>query len=155
MKEQRWFWSDMMATSCTKVVQPIDQLEAIWRYCIANTTTRDLNLDILKRHKFQPKEHGNFLEIPLTSEDFHALLATDNRKGLCRMLASYPAFFNYAFIHRVRVYNAKTLCFLIKHEPPPPPPPPPPPDSPYLSESCPSSPLSKKQKRKSKSLQHF
>ncbi|KAK3196893.1 hypothetical protein K4F52_000237 [Lecanicillium sp. MT-2017a] len=84
VKEQHWFWSDMMATSYTKVVQPMDRLEAIWRYFIVNPTTKDLNIDILKRHKFQSTEDGNFLEIPSTSEDFHALLATDNRKGLCQ-----------------------------------------------------------------------
>lgn len=88
-------------------------------------------------------QHEPSAEFDVDDDAFHALLATDNGKGVGRMLASYPGLFGVRLMRKVRVFTRETspmpdLCWMPELIVPPPRP------------VCPSPdrPLSKKERRR-------
>ncbi|KAK4094094.1 hypothetical protein Purlil1_1585 [Purpureocillium lilacinum] len=115
------FWSDLMAVGCSRVVTShggdLKSLEKIWRITIKNPLTRAVVNHAVVRTKFSLDGLQNSLEFAAGSDHFFALLATDNGKGVARMLAAFPEMFGRKTIDRVVIYPQKGsphICWSLK-----------------------------------------
>ncbi|KAF4966836.1 hypothetical protein FZEAL_10609 [Fusarium zealandicum] len=75
--------------------------------------TQNLIQDIAKRRRLLV---GQTTELDNRSDDFLALLATDNGKGVARMLATYPRLFGRKVIARARVFvlHAPAILWMLE-----------------------------------------
>lgn len=59
--------------------------------------------------------NASFVDISVDDDIFFALLATDNGKGVARMLASYPGCFGGKTVTRARIYKAgMDICWFLE-----------------------------------------
>lgn len=149
--QPRWiFWSDVMAACCTKAMEitggQMRSIETIWRIQIQNDTTQRLIADTANRPRYQQLDLRQYMDIDSSTDDFYALLATDNGKGPARMLAAYPGLFGGKIITRARIFphgGDPHICWFLEEI-----------ETGNLSPTTPSEPgdgpLSRKQRRKQK-----
>lgn len=121
------FWSDVMAASCEEVVPrsggSMATIETVWRLIIANDEAKTLIHEI---QTSRPQAGQNPVDLFPGDDHFFALLATNNGKGVARMLTAYPRYFGYKVISGARVFQGNHIYWMLKAseripEPPPPP----------------------------------
>ncbi|GAB1316350.1 hypothetical protein MFIFM68171_06560 [Madurella fahalii] len=148
-RQERIFWSDLMALCCAKVMAThggnMRGLQSIWRLTIANEFTQRV-IKTICGDRMIP------IEFDTGNTQFLALLTTIHGKGPGRMLSTYPDIFGRRLMSRVRVLppdkemSLPDLCWILEEVPelerlvaqPPPP------DL--------DSPMSRKERRKHKRL---
>ncbi|KAK7413271.1 hypothetical protein QQX98_007859 [Neonectria punicea] len=107
----------LMAASFSRAVKlhggSTESLARVWRLTIENRDTRGLINDIMTRRKLKM---GQITELDSHADDFFALLATDNGKGVARMLTAYPKMFGCKVIARARVYTmaVPAICWILE-----------------------------------------
>lgn len=93
-------------------------LERIWRVMIDNKDTTNLIRDIATRNNLRT---ADTLELDSSSDDFAALLATDNGRGVARLLADYPTLFGRKMIRSAKILYVETgmpaICFKLQAVP--------------------------------------
>lgn len=87
-------------------------LETIWRVSISNEDTKRL----IARIMGTSQKSSRCVELTVDDDLFFALLATDNGRGLARMLGDYPEMFGRKALISAKVWQLTSMpdiCWLL------------------------------------------
>ncbi|KAJ6784482.1 hypothetical protein PWT90_05603 [Aphanocladium album] len=122
-------WSDYLAIGYSEMVRQgqhtsshttgaagvsTRNLETVWRYMVANPDTQAVMRVVSYRLHDNTK-----VAIQSGTDEFFALLGTDNGKGVAYLLADFPQMFGRKIISHVSIPLPQTLCWTLQVYPEP------------------------------------
>lgn len=109
-------WSDVTFLEYQKFMQdtdqPLDGLEAVWHRVVSNTKTRDLAARLFRKAQWTDVPDWPGRDFLPGSDDFHALIGSNNGKGVAYLLLQHREQLGTKTITKVRVWKDHTLHVL-------------------------------------------